>query len=947
MNLLDIQMKQRQIRVFISSTFRDMHAERDCLAKKIFPQLRHFCRSRGIEFTDIDLRWGVTEDQVQQGRVIEICLNEIERCRPYFIGLLGHRYGWVPGVKEYTKFETIAKKIPWVKDGVRNGLSITEMEIQYGVLCNQAMDTKAFFYLRDESASAPEFREITGSDEEHKLLCLREAVKRRTSWKPFDSLEKLQAAVLEDFKGFLDREFPQEKQLSRLERQRMEHAAFARSRLRVYVGGEKYFAAIDAYTASKTTKPLLVTGDPGIGKSALLVNWMRKFQVDNPDIFIFYHAVGYASDSADHYGIMRRLIAEISNHFCKDQHVPAQDEMLQPDFQGLLASASERIIVIIDGLDRLEEKGNAKWLGWWPDYLRPNIRVIMASRHGQTTDLLKHRGFPLLTIEPIKESERKNFIEKYLESFSRELRPEIIARIARDPKSANPLILQSILDELRLFGEHERLEERIGYYLDMESPESFFSALLQRLDEDFRNDRPGMTGEILSYIITSREGLSEKEILEITGIPPLFWTPFYDAIDSYIINRNGLLYLAHDSLCNAVKFRYLNNEECAGRIHGRVAEYFISDKENPRALREVPWHLLKIKHWKDLERYLVDIDVFMQFADTTDLYELHRTWTRLEDVQRSDPSVRCDRCEGYNKAFEEHIIKKQLSENECVRIAVRLSSFYEMADRYAEALDLWNDMEGYVQNEYGLEKPETAACLYRIAGLQVKTGQIDEAEKNFRQSLYIRKKVFNPGHPDIAASLGGVAQVLYIKKVFGEAELLLREALYIQQNVYGPGSQNCIEYLNMLGLVLYERHVLDEAEEILRQALKITENTYGPQHPDTGQSLNNLGLVILSKGEIDAAETLFKRALSIMEKSAGSENSQITHCLNNLGLICYCKGDYETSKGYFVRSLKGKESTFGMKHPETLKTAGNLLGLLDKKGELEEAQALAKRYGLR
>jgi phage terminase small subunit len=36
----------RQIRVFISSTFRDMQADRDELVKRVFPQLRKLCEER-------------------------------------------------------------------------------------------------------------------------------------------------------------------------------------------------------------------------------------------------------------------------------------------------------------------------------------------------------------------------------------------------------------------------------------------------------------------------------------------------------------------------------------------------------------------------------------------------------------------------------------------------------------------------------------------------------------------------------------------------------------------------------------------------------------------------------------------------------------------------------------------------------------------------------------
>ena len=86
----------REIRVFISSTFRDMHVERDYLVSHVFPVIRRAYRERKVEFTEIDLRWGVTKEEAEQGKVVRICLEEINRCRPYFLSLLGERYGWAP-----------------------------------------------------------------------------------------------------------------------------------------------------------------------------------------------------------------------------------------------------------------------------------------------------------------------------------------------------------------------------------------------------------------------------------------------------------------------------------------------------------------------------------------------------------------------------------------------------------------------------------------------------------------------------------------------------------------------------------------------------------------------------------------------------------------------------------------------------------------------------------
>ena len=53
----------KTVRVFISSTFRDMHAERDHLVTVVFPELRERVEQLGLEFVDADLRWGVPKTE--------------------------------------------------------------------------------------------------------------------------------------------------------------------------------------------------------------------------------------------------------------------------------------------------------------------------------------------------------------------------------------------------------------------------------------------------------------------------------------------------------------------------------------------------------------------------------------------------------------------------------------------------------------------------------------------------------------------------------------------------------------------------------------------------------------------------------------------------------------------------------------------------------------------
>ncbi|MFA5262258.1 MAG: hypothetical protein WC378_00425 [Opitutaceae bacterium] len=50
------------IRLFVSSTFSDLKAERDALQREVFPRLKQLCLSKGLRFQAIDLRWGISEE---------------------------------------------------------------------------------------------------------------------------------------------------------------------------------------------------------------------------------------------------------------------------------------------------------------------------------------------------------------------------------------------------------------------------------------------------------------------------------------------------------------------------------------------------------------------------------------------------------------------------------------------------------------------------------------------------------------------------------------------------------------------------------------------------------------------------------------------------------------------------------------------------------------------
>ena len=108
----------RTFRIFVSSTFSYLKAERNALQQQVFPKLRELCIQHGCRFQAIDLRWGVRDEATLDQQTMRICLEEISRCqrvtpRPNFIVILGDRYGWYPLPYEIPaeEFEEILRNV--------------------------------------------------------------------------------------------------------------------------------------------------------------------------------------------------------------------------------------------------------------------------------------------------------------------------------------------------------------------------------------------------------------------------------------------------------------------------------------------------------------------------------------------------------------------------------------------------------------------------------------------------------------------------------------------------------------------------------------------------------------------------------------------------------------------------------------------------------------------
>ncbi len=146
-----------KITIFVSSTFKDMDAERDMMENYVKPEIKKRLAAHNImkDVDIVDLRWGVnTQDlpeEERESKVLKQCLDGIRMSRPYFVAFIGDRYGWVPPLSKWRKVagELSEEESEKMAGELGDAKSVTELEILFGALKDRENLPNSFFMFRN------------------------------------------------------------------------------------------------------------------------------------------------------------------------------------------------------------------------------------------------------------------------------------------------------------------------------------------------------------------------------------------------------------------------------------------------------------------------------------------------------------------------------------------------------------------------------------------------------------------------------------------------------------------------------------------------------------------------------------------------------------------------------------------------------------------------------
>lgn len=631
--------------IFVSSTFKDMHFERDAIQEITLPALKSEAIKYGENVSFCDLRWGINTGDLdsEEGsrKVLDVCLDEIDRCKPPMVVILGDRYGWIPS-EDLTKSAAERKKIE-LED---LQISVTALEIAYGALSTPERCRQALFYFRHIESDCPQDYSVEDAEHEQKLNQLKAKIDELTggrikhyyvSWngEKLDGVISFAEMLAEDIKKVLLPEWKKKELLTPFERERLTHWSFIAEKNEMFSARS---ALVQKYYDDLTQNGkhfLAIKAPSGSGKSMLFSNLALKLRDSGYDVVPFMS--GLTSESNDSIDILCNTIYYI------EDLLGFSHESVDFNFNGIGGSsdtngeepkekkngieklrerlfelcveceqANKRVIIMVDAVDQLASDDNRDNLIFIPERLSANVKFVMTC-----LPELDLSGQHTVTLKPMDDAEKREVIEGILRSHNRELEDKVIRKMIKLKASRNPLFLSLLVQRLLMMNRDDFLAiKKAGD--DMEAiskhqleviatcPDSLQKMSAELLTEAGKRINEELVRKVAEYLAVSRHGLRQEDLAALLGDrwSALDFAHFITYMDENFIQRDdGRFDFSHKCIREGFLMMCDNTHKTHQMIVNHL--YELSSIDSVTAA-EITYHCIMANDKTILLQYMLD-----------------------------------------------------------------------------------------------------------------------------------------------------------------------------------------------------------------------------------------------------------------------------------------------------------------------------------------------------
>lgn len=237
--------------------------------------------------------------------------------------------------------------------------------------------------------------------------------------------------------------------------------------------------------------------------------------------------------------------------------------------------------------------------------------------------------------------------------------------------------------------------------------------------------------------------------------------------------------------------------------------------------------------------------------------------------------------------------------------------------------------------------PALASALNNLGFVLLETGELEEAERLFAESLDIKRVVFNnEAHNEIAMGLNNVAYVLHIQGDFDSAELMYRELVEMQTSLLGKNHPDVAGSMNNLAFLYHDRGDTAAAIELAQESLAIKRAAYGNEHPEVARSLNVIAMWSMEEGDYATAEPMLRESLAMNEESLGRTHPDVAGSLTLLASCLVGRGAHDEALGLAVEARRIFSETLPPDHWRTAVAKSTEGAALAGMQRYEEAEPL-------
>ncbi|KAH3766652.1 Tetratricopeptide repeat protein [Pelomyxa schiedti] len=956
----------RELKIFISSTFRDMDAERNLIVKQVFPRLKQICMERDVCLTYVDLRWGLTGTASDNAATLLLCLRELSQCN-VFVGMYGERYGWCLSDDFYRNptqqddllkrsFDVAAKEFPWVQQLVDR--SVTELEWRMVLERKTKGDVASFFFLRDPyyiQSDVPESERYLykseGPSQESKLSQLKVTVtKSGLPCSAYNRPSHLVDLMYEQLQDYLNKLYPEGSVLTPLECERVRHGWYSSTLRQVFVPQDKYNAELDSFASSNTVVGVCaVIGSTGMGKSALLANWIVRYNRHHPEFPCVIHHVGASASSTSHCLMLRRCLNDLLSQLGDTtDSIPKDDEYMiakLPQVMQQIAQRNKRskIILVLEGIDKLDDTDNSSDLLWLPKILPPEIRLIVSTTPSSPSGMeLKKRDAVIVELLPLPEDSRTTVIREYLLLHGKRLTDAQEVLVKKATQTGVPRYLITLLDDILLWGDFASLNSRIVQDLKARNVCELYQLLLKRLEEDYDKSGKGVVRHSTSILWAARSGITMvelEELLAARGIDKLQWLSLFAALDSLLINSSGYLKWANQPIKEAVAACFLTEESEINSIHATLADFLMKQEAyiTERKATEGVWQLFCAKQWEILANVLSDLHMFMWIFKSKERYMLVKYWDEIEKNSTISMVERYHEALSVPTKFPGDVITGDLYYN--------VGTFLGDASKFQPSLDVLSRALSWYSNSS--QSLAVAKVRYSMGCAKITMGHFQDAERLLVKAADTYKAEQGEDSEDVAQVINRLGHLYLNMSKLSEAEQCFDKALKIRKEKLGGSHVRCAQTIRNLAHLCERKGQYEQGYQYALEAVQLTENWFGPHHATLAFPLIRLGVLSQILGKRQEAQEILDRALDICIKRCGMFHPYTAEAHHGIGSLAASNGQYDTAAHHLQQSVEITTKTVGASHPDTLRVKHRLamvhMEMDPSKAEAELLSVLAER----